>query len=123
MGQQCADGSFQAYRTDLAQPCAQPEVRISYVQRSYYQPVTEMVRKSYYEPVTRNYTSYYYEPVTDKEAGADLFKPMVGRACAFATALGVQAIEHHRKRVRFFSTIELVNQLESEKAKIGRAHV
>ena len=32
-----------------------------------------------------------------------------------ATALGVQAIEHHRKRVRFFSTIELVNALEQEK--------
>jgi DNA replication protein DnaC len=32
-----------------------------------------------------------------------------------ATALGVQAIEHHRKRVRFFSTIELVNALELEK--------
>jgi len=33
-----------------------------------------------------------------------------------ATALGVQAIEHHRHRVRFFSTIELVNALELEKA-------
>ena len=37
-----------------------------------------------------------------------------------ATALGVQAIEHHRKRVRFFSTVELVNALEQEKAQ-GRA--
>jgi DNA replication protein DnaC len=37
-----------------------------------------------------------------------------------ATALGVQAIEHHRKRVRFFSTVELVNALEQEKA-MGRA--
>jgi hypothetical protein len=46
------------------QPCPQPEVRVSYVQRCYYQPVTEYVRKSYYEPVTTNYTSYYYEPVT-----------------------------------------------------------
>jgi DNA replication protein DnaC len=33
-----------------------------------------------------------------------------------ATALGVQAVEHHRKRVRFFSTVELVNILEQEKA-------
>ena len=32
-----------------------------------------------------------------------------------ATAIGVQAIEHHRKRVRFFSTVELVNALEAEK--------
>ncbi len=37
-----------------------------------------------------------------------------------ATALGVQAIEHHRKRVRFFSTVELVNALEQEKA-LGKA--
>ena len=33
-----------------------------------------------------------------------------------ATALGVQALEHHRRRVRFLSTIELVNTLELEKA-------
>lgn len=31
-----------------------------------------------------------------------------------ATPLGVQAIEHHRKRIRFFSTVELVNALEQE---------
>jgi len=33
-----------------------------------------------------------------------------------ATALGVQAIQQHGKRVRFFSTVELVNALELEKA-------
>ena len=32
-----------------------------------------------------------------------------------ATAFGVHALEHHRRRVRFFSTIELVNTLELEK--------
>lgn len=37
-----------------------------------------------------------------------------------ATALGVQAIEHHKKRVRFFSTVDLVNTLEQEKAQ-GKA--
>ena len=37
-----------------------------------------------------------------------------------ATALGIQAIEHHHKRVRFFSTVELVNALEQEKMQ-GRA--
>jgi len=37
-----------------------------------------------------------------------------------ATALGIQAIEYHRRKVRFFSTIELVNALEQEKAK-GKA--
>lgn len=33
----------------------------------------------------------------------------------YATALGVQAIEHHSKRARFFSTVDLVNALEQEK--------
>ena len=34
-----------------------------------------------------------------------------------ATAIGIHAVEHHRKRVRFFSTVELVNALEQEKAR------
>ena len=34
-----------------------------------------------------------------------------------ATALGVQAVEHHRKRVRFYGTVDLVNALEQEKAQ------
>lgn len=33
-----------------------------------------------------------------------------------AAALGVQAVEYHRKKVRFFSTVDLVNALEQEKA-------
>ena len=33
-----------------------------------------------------------------------------------ATALGIQAVEHHRKKVRFFATVDLVNALEQEKA-------
>ncbi len=39
-----------------------------------------------------------------------------------ATAIGVQAVQHHRLRVRFLSTIELVNELELEKqaGKPGR---
>ncbi len=35
-------------------------------------------------------------------------------------AIGIQIIEHHRRKVRFFSTIELVNALEQEKAR-GKA--
>jgi len=37
-----------------------------------------------------------------------------------ATALGIEAIRRHGKRVRFFSTVELVNLLEAEKAN-GKA--
>lgn len=40
-----------------------------------------------------------------------------------ATALAIQAIEHHLKRVRFFSTIELVNALEIEKAAGKQGHL
>lgn len=32
-----------------------------------------------------------------------------------ATAIGVQALEHYRRRVRVFSTIDLVNAIEQEK--------
>lgn len=39
-----------------------------------------------------------------------------GTASGLATAIGVHAITHGRRRVRFFSTIELVNALEQEKA-------
>ena len=39
-----------------------------------------------------------------------------------ATAIGVSGITHHGKRVRFYSTVDLVNALEQEKAhgKAGR---
>ncbi len=37
-----------------------------------------------------------------------------------ATAIGVQAIEHHRCKVRFYTTVELVNALEQEKT-LGKA--
>lgn len=34
-----------------------------------------------------------------------------------ASAIGVHAVEHHQKRVRFFSTVELVNALEHQKSQ------
>ena len=37
-----------------------------------------------------------------------------------ATAIGIEAVTRHSKRVRFYSTVELVNTLEQEKAH-GRA--
>ncbi len=40
-----------------------------------------------------------------------------------ATALGVQAVEQHHKRVRFFSTVDLVNALEQEKALGRSSHI
>lgn len=40
-----------------------------------------------------------------------------------ATAIGVQAIMHHHLRVRCFSTVELVNQLENEKANGKLGHM
>lgn len=38
-------------------------------------------------------------------------------------AIGVQAVEHHHRRVRFYSTIELVNTLELEKAAGKPGHL
>ena len=40
-----------------------------------------------------------------------------------ATAIGVQAIMHHHRRVRFFPSIELVNTLEQEKAAGKPGHM
>lgn len=40
-----------------------------------------------------------------------------------ATALGVQAVEHHRRKVRFFATVDLVNALEQEKAANKAGHI
>lgn len=40
-----------------------------------------------------------------------------------ATAIGVQAIIHHHRRVRFLSTIELVNTLEQEKLNGKHGHL
>lgn len=42
--------------------------------------------------------------------------PAPGKA-HIATALGVQAVEYRRKRMHFFSTVELVDALEHEKAQ------
>lgn len=43
--------------------CPQPERRVEYVQRSYYQPVTEWKRETYKVPVRETVKSYYWEPV------------------------------------------------------------
>ena len=37
-----------------------------------------------------------------------------------ATAIGVQALKHHRRKVRFYPTVELLNALEQEKS-LGKA--
>ena len=42
------------------------------------------------------------------------------RSHALGVTLGIQTIEHHRRKIRLFSTIELINALEQEKAK-GKA--
>lgn len=44
--------------------CEKPEVRRSYVQRTYYQPVTEWKCEKYLEPVEVKVRSSFYEPVT-----------------------------------------------------------
>src|SRR5271165_3450665 len=69
-------------------------------------------------------TPPFCRPADERDSGPSLRSPESRRHVAvstgtgkshLATAIGVQAIEHHRKRVRFFSTVELVNALEQEK--------
>lgn len=43
--------------------CPQPEKRVEYVQRSYYQPVTEWKRETYKVPVRETVKSYYWDEV------------------------------------------------------------
>jgi DNA replication protein DnaC len=38
-----------------------------------------------------------------------------------ATALGIQAVEHHRRKVRFFATVDLVNALVEKAGQQGWA--
>ncbi|CAN5335828.1 hypothetical protein BH10PLA2_BH10PLA2_03340 [soil metagenome] len=58
--------SYYAPQANSCAPSCTPcqTCQTNYVQRSYYQPVTEMQSQSYYEKVTTTNTSYYYEPVT-----------------------------------------------------------
>ena len=50
-------------RDDCPKPCPQPERRVEYVQRSYYQPVTEWKRETYKVPVRETVKSYYWDEV------------------------------------------------------------
>ena len=74
-------------------------------------------------PVDRNLVTRLAEGAfTDAAHNAVLVGgPGTGKT-HLATAIGVQAIERHGKRVRFYSTVDLVNALEQEKAqgKAGR---
>lgn len=66
-------------------------------------------------------TLHRCEFMTDAENIVLIGGPGTGKT-HLATAIGVQAIIHHHRRVRFLSTIELVNALELEKrdGKQGR---
>ncbi len=74
-------------------PCPQPEMRISYVQRTFYQPVTEHVRKSFFEPVTKQVTSFFWEPVTEQRY-TTFFDPCTGcpqRICTPVTSFRLRS--------------------------------
>ena len=61
----CCDGPAPArsYYTPAPSSC-EPQTRVQYIQRSYYEPVTSYRSESYYVPVKESVKSYYYEPVT-----------------------------------------------------------
>ena len=54
--------------------------------------------------------------VTDRTEKVVLIGDVGTGKTHLATALGVAALTRHGKRVRFYSTVELVNALEHEKA-------
>ncbi|VTR97988.1 carboxypeptidase regulatory-like domain-containing protein [Tuwongella immobilis] len=65
--QVCCHGCRSQQSSSFFAPAPPPPTacpQISYVQRSYYQPVTTYKMETRYEPVTTYRTSYYYEPVT-----------------------------------------------------------
>ncbi|MFO0938744.1 MAG: hypothetical protein U0798_19755 [Gemmataceae bacterium] len=64
--------------------CDKPEVRRSYVQRTYYQPVTEWKAEKYLEPVKVNERSSYYEPVTSYSYSS-YYDPCSGECQRIAT--------------------------------------
>jgi DNA replication protein DnaC len=60
--------------------------------------------------------------ITDKHNAVLIGGPGTGKT-HLATAIGVEAIQKHGKRVRFFSTVELVNALELEKSQGKAGHL
>jgi hypothetical protein len=55
-----------SFKEPCPQPCPQPcpERRVQYVQRTYYEPVTEYKCEKFLEPQQYTFKSYYWEPVT-----------------------------------------------------------
>lgn len=70
----------------------------------------------------RQITSFATTDFTEKAENIVLIGGTGTGKTHLATALGVEAVTRHGKRVRFYSTVELVNTLEQEKAagKAGR---
>lgn len=57
---------------------------------------------------------------------ASLERPHLGPSTGkthLGTSIGVQAVEHHHRRVRLFSTVELVSALEVEKVSGKPGHL
>ena len=67
-----------------ANDCDKPEIRRSYVQRTYYQPTTEWRAEKYLEPVKVNVRSSYYEPVTTYTYSS-YYDPCTGECQQIAT--------------------------------------
>lgn len=68
----------------------------------------------------RQITTFATTAFTDKAENIVLIGGTGTGKTHLATALGIEAVTRHGKRVRFYSTVELVNALEQEKAA-GRA--
>lgn len=78
----CGPAPVSSFFAPAPPPTCCPSV--SYVQRSYYQPVTTYRTQTYYEPVTSYRTSYYWEPVT-RYRYTSYYDPCTGCAQTVAT--------------------------------------
>ncbi len=71
--------------------CPQPEKRVQYIQRTYYEPVTEYKCEKIMVPQQYTYRSYYWEPVTSYKYSS-YYDPCSGECQKVATPVQSYAL-------------------------------
>lgn len=71
--------------------CPQPERRVQYMQRTYYEPVTEYRAEKVMVPENYTYKSYYWEPVTSYRYSS-YYDPCSGQCQKVATPVQSYAL-------------------------------
>ncbi|HEY2784864.1 MAG TPA: hypothetical protein VGJ05_07805 [Fimbriiglobus sp.] len=87
----CWDCNKRASNYQPSTCCPQPEKRVQYTQRTYYEPVTEYRAEKYVEPQNYTYKSYYWEPVTSYRYSS-YYDPCSGQCQKVATPVQSYAL-------------------------------